>query len=99
MRLTLLGLGWGVPILGIVCGAAAFGLGAGDPKFTEIAAAYARHPDNLLFQAQYGAAALRHYGLLTVAVLAPLVGIVAGVGLLGVAEVLRRLPRQDGGAR
>lgn len=93
MRSVLIVVGWGVLALGIVVGAAALGTFVGDSRFAEVAEAYARHPDHALFQAQYWATALPHYGLLTLALLAPVVGLVAGVGLLAQAAILRRLPR------
>jgi hypothetical protein len=65
-----------------------------DVAYAEAAAAYARHPDHPLFQADYYTAAVRHFGLLTLVGLGLVVGLAGGSALLGIAEVLRRLPRR-----
>jgi hypothetical protein len=85
-------LGSFVLLAGLVtAGAAGWGV-AGDAHFREVAEAYARHPEHALFQAEYWAAAVRHYGLLAAAVMGVLGGLVLGGMLLALAEVLRRLP-------
>jgi hypothetical protein len=66
-----------------------------DEQFAEVATAYARHPDHALFRAEYLSAAARHYGLL-VASIGGLIGGLAGGGvLLGIGELLRRIPPRD----
>jgi hypothetical protein len=86
-------------LLGIVV--LAFGMGAGtyagtralgDTGFAEVAAQYARHPEHPLFQAEYYAAAARHYGLVGGAIAGILGGLVFGSLLLGLASVLARQP-------
>jgi hypothetical protein len=81
-----------VVLLGLVAAGVAGREVAGDAHFREVAEAYARHPEHALFQAEYWTAAARHYGLLAVGIGGLLGGLVLGGLLLGVAEVLRRLP-------
>ena len=95
MRHVLISAGWGVLLLGLLVGGAALGYVVGDSVFAEAADAYARHRDHPLFQAQYWAAAVPHYALVTLAVVAPVSGLVAGLLLLGQAAVLRRVPPSD----
>jgi len=64
-------------------------------QFAEVADLYARHQDHPLFQAQYYAAAFRHYGLVGGAIGAGLGGIVFGSLLIGVGTLLARRPRRD----
>ena len=66
-----------------------------DEQFAEVAAAYARHPDHALFRAEYLTAAARHYGLLAAGVGGLLAGLAGGAMLLGMGELLRRVPRRD----
>ena len=63
---------------------------AGDFEFAEIAARYERHSDNVLFQAEYYPAAVRHYGLIVAAIGGVLGGLVFGSLLLGIATLLAR---------
>jgi hypothetical protein len=65
-----------------------------DVAFAEAAAAYARHPEHPLFQADYYVAAARHYGLVALVVGGLLTGLAGGSTLLGLGEALRRLPRR-----
>jgi hypothetical protein len=65
-----------------------------DTQFAEVLAAYERHPEHALFQADYWVAAARHYGMLVLVLAGLLFGLTAGSGLLGIGEVLRRLPRR-----
>jgi len=85
-------LGWLVLLAGITAAAVAAGLYSGDARFPEIAAAYERHRDNPLFQAQYWAAAVQHYGLLAGAVAGGVGAVTLAAILLGLGEILRRLP-------
>jgi len=97
MRGVLISAGWGVLLLGLIVGGAALGYLVGDSGFAQAADAYARHRDHPIFQAQYWAAAVPHYALLTLAVLSPVCGLVAGLLLLGQAAVLRRHRSSDAG--
>jgi len=90
----LRGLGAVVLLLGLAIGAVAGWALAQDAHFREVAAAYARHPEHALFQSEYWAAAARHYGLLAATAGGILGGMTLGGMLLGLAEVLRRLPRR-----
>src|SRR5262249_40564943 len=65
-----------------------------DTAFADAAAAYARHPEHPLFEADYYRAAAWHYGLIAFVVGALLIGLTAGSALLGLGEALRRLPRR-----
>lgn len=92
MAAALRALGLLVVALGLgVAGVAAWAL-ATDQQFAEVAAAYARHPAHALFQAEYLAAAARHYGLAAAVAAGLLVGLGLGAILLGLGEILRRLP-------
>ena len=84
-------LGWIVLVAGVCAAGLTAGLFAGDGRFAEIAAGYARHPDNPLFQVEYTTAAVRHYGLLLACVVSLAWGLSAGAMLLALAEMLRRL--------
>jgi hypothetical protein len=85
-------LGWLVLLGGLAAAAVAAGLYAGDTGFDEIAAAYARHRDNPVFEVRYWAAALRHYGFLAGAVAGAAATVTCAAVLLGLGEILRRLP-------
>jgi hypothetical protein len=76
---------------GLVLAAVAGWSLAGDTRFHEVAAAYERHPEHALFQAEYLAAAVRHYGLLAALVLGLVGGSALGGVLLALGEILRRL--------
>jgi hypothetical protein len=97
-------MSWWLRGLGIVLFAVGLGTAvwagqmvAGDAAFAEAAAAYARHPEHPLFQADYYLAAVRHYGLLGLVVGGLLVGLGGGSLLLGLGDVLRRLDRLERG--
>jgi hypothetical protein len=87
-------VGAGVLLLGTAIAAVAGWLFAADAEFAEVAAAYARHPQHTMFQTEYWIAAVRHYGLLSAAVGGLVGGLVAGTTLLGIAQILRRMPRE-----
>jgi hypothetical protein len=92
----LRGLGALIMVLGLgVAGIAAWLL-AGDVHFQEVAAAYARHPEHVLFEADYWRAAARHYGLLAAFGGGLLGGLSLGGMLLALGELLRRVPPQAG---
>ena len=65
-----------------------------DAAYAEAAAAYARHPDHPLFQADYYVAAARHFGLLTLVALGLLVGLGGGSALIALADLVRRVGRR-----
>jgi len=94
MSAILRGLGAAVALLGVGIGLVAGWFFATDAAYHEVAAAYARHPAHALFQAEYWAASLRHWGLMVAAAGGVAAGLVFGALLLGVGEVLRRLPRR-----
>ena len=89
-------LGLAVLVSGITGAAVTGRLFAGYDQFQEVAAAYARHPEHVLFQTQYWAAAVWHYGLLALTAVGLLGGIVLGGLLLGLGELLRRVPPRSG---
>jgi hypothetical protein len=92
--------GWlralGATILVLGVGTAALGgwYLSRDTGYAEAAAAYGRHPGHPLFQADYYVAAARHYGLVALVSGGLLVGLGGGSALLGLSQVLRRLPRR-----
>jgi hypothetical protein len=88
-------LGIVVLVLGVGAGAYAATSLAFDTAFAEIAAQYARHPDHPLFQAEYYAAAAKHYGLVAGAIGGVLGGLVFGSLLFGLATVVARQPSGD----
>jgi hypothetical protein len=68
---------------------------AGDVAFTEAATALARHPEHMMFQAEYYVAATRHYGLIGIAVAAGVGGVVCASLALGIAAILQRLGKSS----
>ena len=94
MPAFLRGLGAFVMVLGLGVAVASGWLLAGDAELREVAAAYTRHPEHALFQADYWRAAARHYGLLGALVGALLGGLSLGGMLLALGELLRRVPRR-----
>jgi hypothetical protein len=70
----------------VICGMRFFG----DASYYEIAAAYERHPNHAVFQAEYWAANAQHWALLVGAVVGLFTGLTMGSLLLGVGELLRR---------
>ena len=66
---------------------------AGDTAFAEAAMALARHPEHMMFQAEYYIAATRHYGLIGIAVAAGVGGVVFASLALGIAAILQRLAK------
>ncbi len=94
MTVYLRVLGWTVVLLGLGTASVTGWLFVGDVRFAEVATAYARHPEHPLFQAEYWAAAGRHFGLLAATAGGVLGGLVLGGILLGLAAVLRRLPAE-----
>lgn len=95
MASALRALGALLVVLGVAVAVVATVLLMGDEQFADIAAAYARHPDHALFRADYLAAAAWHYGLLAVGACGLLAGIAGGAMLLGIGELLRRVPPRD----
>lgn len=95
MATALRALGVLLGVLGLAMAAAAALIFWRDEQFAEVAAAYARHPDHALFRAEYLSAAARHYGLLVASVSGLLGGLAGGGMLLGIGELLRRVPPRD----
>jgi hypothetical protein len=86
-------LGVLVMVLGLATASVSAWLLASDEHFREVAAAYARHPEHVLFQADYWKAAARHYGLLAATTGGLLGGLSLGGILVALAELLRRARR------
>ena len=78
---------------GIVLCVIATRLTLGDDAFFRAARALERHPDHILFQAEYHAALARHVAYIVTAVVAGLGAFVGSALLFGLAAVLRRLER------
>ena len=95
MATALRALGALLVVLGVAVAVVSTVLVMGDAQFAEIAAAYARHPDHALFRADYLTAAAWHYGLLAAGVGGLLAGLAGGGMLLGIGEILRRVPPRD----
>jgi len=95
MATALRALGALLVVLGVAVAVVSTVLVMGDAQFAEIAAAYARHPDHALFRADYLTAAAWHYGLLAAGVGGLLAGCAGGGMLLGIGEILRRVPPRD----
>lgn len=95
MPAALRALGAFLAILGVVGAVIAAVIVMRDEQFAEVAAAYARHPDHALFRAEYLTAAARHYGVLAAGLLGLLAGLAGGGILVGIAELLRRVPQRD----
>ena len=95
MATALRALGALLVVLGVAVAVVSTVLLMGDAQFAEIAAAYARHPDHALFRADYLTAAAWHYGLLAAGVGGLLAGLAGGGMLLGIGEILRRVPPRD----
>ena len=89
-------LGIVVLALGVGAGAYAGTRAFGDTAFAEIAAQYAKHPEHPLFQAEYYAAAGRHYGLVAGAIGGVLGGLVFGSLLLGMATLVSARTQKAG---
>jgi len=96
MPAFLRALGSLVVAAGLFIAAVAGWLLAADTHFQEVAAAYGRHPEHALFQAEYWAAAVRHYGLLVAVVGGTVGGLSLGGILLALAQLLRRVPSRSG---
>jgi predicted DNA repair protein MutK len=80
---------------GLAIGVAA-ALGAvGDEGFFKAREALERHPEHMLFQAEYYRALARHLGLIATSAIAFLFGTVGGAVVLGLHAVLRRLERLE----
>jgi hypothetical protein len=88
-------LGVAVLALGLGVGGWAGTRAAGDVDFAQKRDAYERHQDHPIFQAEYYAAASRHYGMVAGAVAATVGGLVFGSMLLALATIVARLPGRD----
>jgi hypothetical protein len=65
----------------------------GDEPFFRAARALERHPDHILFQAEYQAALARHVAYIVTAVVSALLAVIGSAIMLGLAAILRRLDR------
>lgn len=65
----------------------------GDETYRRAALALERHPDHILYQAEYHAALARHVAYVVAAVVSGLAAVVGSLTLFGLAAVLRRLDR------
>jgi hypothetical protein len=83
-------LGALVFLAGLVTAAVCGMLFVGDANYYEVVAAYERHPNHAIFQAEYWAASARHWALLAAAIAGAFTGVTMGSLLLGVGELLRR---------
>jgi len=97
MATALRALGALLVVLGVAIAVVAAVLLTRDEQFAEIAEAYARHPDHALFRAEYLTAAAQHYGLVAGGIVGLLAGCAGGGMLLGIGELLRRVPPRDDG--
>ncbi len=68
----------------------------GDEVYFRAAHALERHPDHILFQAEYQAALARHVAYAVTAALSGLTAIIGSAVLLGLASILGRLDRRTG---
>jgi hypothetical protein len=83
-------LGVTILVLGLGTAGVAGWKVATDTHFSDVAAAYERHPDHALFQTEYWMAAAVHYGLVSAALGGLLGGLALGGILLALSELLRR---------
>lgn len=67
----------------------------GDEGFFKARDALARHPEHMLFQAEYYRALARHIGLIATSAVAVLLGTVGGTIVLGLYGVMRRVERLE----
>ena len=95
MPAALRALGALLAVLGVVGAGVAAVVVFRDVQFAEVAAAYARHPDHALFRAESLTAAARHYGVLAAGIVGLLAGLAGGGMLIGIADLLRRVPPRD----
>ncbi len=63
----------------------------GDETYFRAAHALERHPDHILFQAEYQAALARHVGYVVLAALSGLTAVIGSAVLLGLASIIGRL--------
>jgi hypothetical protein len=66
----------------------------GDEVYFRAARALERHPDHILFQAEYHAAFARHVAYVVTAVLSTMTAILGSAVMLGLASILRQLERR-----
>jgi len=67
----------------------------GDDTYFRAAHALERHPDHILFQAEYQAALARHVGYAVLAALSGLTAVIGSAVLLGLASILSRLDHRS----
>ena len=91
MRGYLRGLGAALFVIGVTVCVVAAGKAIGDDTFFRAGEALERHPDHILYQAEYQAALARHVAYIVTAILSGLIGVIGSAGLLGLSAVLRKL--------
>jgi hypothetical protein len=64
-----------------------------DQTYYQTARALERHPDHILYQAEYQAALARHVAYIVTAVISGLLAIIGSAVLFGIAAVLRKIDR------
>jgi hypothetical protein len=89
-------LGFALLIGGLVLAVVATRWALGDEAYFRAALALERHPDHILFQAEYHAALARHLAYIVTAALSALTAVLGSAIMLGIAAVLRRLDRAGG---
>ena len=94
MASYLRALGIGLLVVGVAICLAAATMALRDDTFFRAGEALERHPDHILYQAEYQAALARHVAYIVTAILSGLVGVVGSAVLLGLQAILRRLERR-----
>lgn len=97
MRKLLRTLGVLLLVGGAVVCIASARAAVGDEAYYRAALALERHPDHILFQAEYHAALARHVAYVLTAVVSGLGAVIASVTLFALAAVLGRLDRLETG--
>ena len=67
----------------------------GDDTYFRALRGLERHPDHILYQAEYQAALARHVAYAVTATLSALTAVIGSAVLLGLAAILRRLDRPE----
>jgi len=91
MTSYLRALGLGLLIAGVAVCLVAATMALRDDTFFRASEALERHPDHILYQAEYQAALARHVVYIVTSILSGLVGIIGSAVLLGLQAILRRL--------
>jgi hypothetical protein len=91
MRGYLRGLAWVLLVGGITLVVGMAVRAATNQEFFDARDALERHPDHILFQAQYYDALVRHVAYLLTAVASGVLGVVGSAVLFGLSAILQRL--------